>query len=229
MSRRLAQPNSCRRVQLSEKSVKKASWSAAYVSTHLLKPGSWIRAMSLSNMMVFEAAHLYCGLPLLVVSGLNVFSSRALKYELSNLFGSVVHAPSKPDRPRLHLPTACAPESATMSLSWKPLGWKICRKWSAPLSPSGRRPSWDGTDSAEDLASTRPKRVTMSGPPIRRMDTLAARAHKSAFEMRAGQYLPEMFERRGIATSGSPALALNLLSPPSEKRIAALGQPEGFL
>ena len=33
-----------------------------------------------------------------------------------------------------------------------------------PLSPSGRRPAWDSTDSAEDLASARPKRVGMLGP-----------------------------------------------------------------
>ena len=33
-----------------------------------------------------------------------------------------------------------------------------------PLSPSGRRPAWDSTDSAEDLASPRPKRVGTLGP-----------------------------------------------------------------
>eukprot|EP00965_Chrysotila_dentata_P219986 6191485-Pleurochrysis_carterae.AAC.2 len=52
-----------------------------------------------------------------------------------------VHLPSKPERSRWHLPTVWAPESATMSLSVKPLGWKISRRWSMPLSPSGSRPT----------------------------------------------------------------------------------------
>mmetsp|Transcript_134455 Transcript_134455/g.429525 ORF Transcript_134455/g.429525 Transcript_134455/m.429525 type:complete len:214 (+) Transcript_134455:570-1211(+) len=98
-------------------------------------------------------------------------------------------------------------------------------KWSMPLSPSGRRPSWDSTDSAEEAASLRPKRVLMLGPPMTRMATLAANCQRSALEMRAGTYLSVMGFKRPRATSGRPALAPKEPSPPSVKRIAALGQP----
>mmetsp|Transcript_37642 Transcript_37642/g.104772 ORF Transcript_37642/g.104772 Transcript_37642/m.104772 type:complete len:224 (-) Transcript_37642:107-778(-) len=112
-----------------------------------------------------------------------------------------------------------------MALSSKPLGWKMSRRWSMPLSPSGRRPTSDSTDSEELAASLRPNLVGMSGPPISLMPTFAARAQRSATEQTAGQYLSVMGFRRPFANSGRPALAPKVPSPPSVKRIAALGQP----
>ena len=62
-------------------------------------------------------------------------------------------------------------------------------------------------------------------PPMTRIATFAARAHKSALEMRLGTYLSVIGFRRPRATSGKPALAPKVPSPPSVKRMAALGQP----
>mmetsp|Transcript_52756 Transcript_52756/g.155427 ORF Transcript_52756/g.155427 Transcript_52756/m.155427 type:complete len:243 (-) Transcript_52756:66-794(-) len=122
-------------------------------------------------------------------------------------------------------PTVCAPDRATMSSSVKPFGWKMSRRWSMPLSPSGRRPTCDSTESEELAASLRPNLVGTSGPPISLMATFAARAHMSATEQTAGQYLSVMSFRRPFANSGRPALAPKAPSPPSVKRSAALGQP----
>lgn len=76
-----------------------------------------------------------------------------------------------------------------------------------PLSPSGRRPTWDSTDSAEDAASTRPNLVGMDGPPMWEMATLAARVQRSAWEMRPVlTYFSVMGCRRDRATVGRPGV-----------------------
>mmetsp|Transcript_8953 Transcript_8953/g.26325 ORF Transcript_8953/g.26325 Transcript_8953/m.26325 type:complete len:213 (-) Transcript_8953:516-1154(-) len=180
-------------------------------------------------MMVLLAVCLCCGQPFELVSAWYVFLSKSTKYELSNLSGSSDQAPSKPERSAWHLPTVCAPESATIALSSNPLGWKISRRWPAPLSPSGSRPCCDSTDSADDFASARPKRVGTSGPPMTRTATFAARAQRSACEMRSGQYLSVMGDSIDSATVGRPAFAAKVPSPASVKRMAAFGQPPASL
>mmetsp|Transcript_118430 Transcript_118430/g.342438 ORF Transcript_118430/g.342438 Transcript_118430/m.342438 type:complete len:250 (+) Transcript_118430:693-1442(+) len=124
-----------------------------------------------------------------------------------------------------HLPTVCPPDSATMARSSKPFGWKIARRWSTPLSPSGRRPLFSAMPSLELFASGRPNLVGTSGPPINLMATFAASAHKSAFDMRSGTYFFDTSPRSAKATVGNPALAAQVPSPASVKRIAAFGQP----
>mmetsp|Transcript_27346 Transcript_27346/g.87838 ORF Transcript_27346/g.87838 Transcript_27346/m.87838 type:complete len:236 (-) Transcript_27346:48-755(-) len=168
-----------------------------------------------------------CGQPVAsTVSGRYVFSSRSVKYELSNTSGASVQRPSKPERCCLQPPTVCPPESATMSRSSNPFGANTSRRCDTPLSPSGSLPTCDSTDSPESLASRRPKRVTTWGPPINSIATFAASAQRSAFEITpAVTYLSAIGLSRPIATSVSPAFASKVPSPESVKRITAFGQP----
>ena len=74
------------------------------------------------------------------------FSSKmSRKNSLEKVVGDRVQGPEKPDEVVWHLPRACAPDNATISLSLKPMRPKMSRKWSASFLPrpsaSGRRPS----------------------------------------------------------------------------------------
>mmetsp|Transcript_81505 Transcript_81505/g.236320 ORF Transcript_81505/g.236320 Transcript_81505/m.236320 type:complete len:220 (-) Transcript_81505:289-948(-) len=112
-----------------------------------------------------------------------------------------------------------------MALSSKPFGWNTSLKCATPLSASGSRPAALWTPSAGLAASTRPKRVGTSGPPMTRMAIFAARAQRSAWDTRKGQYLLLIGSSNDSATDRRPALAGNCPSPPPGSRSAAFGQP----
>mmetsp|Transcript_42213 Transcript_42213/g.90672 ORF Transcript_42213/g.90672 Transcript_42213/m.90672 type:complete len:285 (+) Transcript_42213:295-1149(+) len=180
--------------------------------------------MSDTSIIVPEATWRCCCWPLPLTAEVKVLLRSSLKKVLSNFRGFSVQGPSKPERSKWQRPTVWAPLRATMSRSLKPLGWKIDRRWSTPCPPSGSLPWLELTPSAPVFASVRPKRVVMSGPPMTPMATLAAKAHKSALEMRSGQYFCVIGANRAMATA-SPLFASNLASAESGRRMAALGQP----
>jgi len=64
---------------------------------------------------------------------------KVTKYSLVNSIGRVTQAPTKPVALRWPKPTVCAPERATVSLSFRPILANFARKPEMLKPPAGRR------------------------------------------------------------------------------------------